>query len=418
MDYDKLGRTPIDEQNPAGKDVKYDEEFELVESEMSKLTSPSSASEIDWNLVSTTSYNILENKSKNILVAVYLSYAQYKLRGIDGLDDSVKVISDMLDNYWETLYPPKKRLKGRINAIEWWLGKISKDLEAIDDVVVESEKKDNLIANLKRIDDFLNEELDDSPLFYNLIKLLDIKLVTDTKEIKKEVVEEKVLKTPATPPKESREINLHVEDDFKATADSLSMLLGQMIEAKDYRAELFVANRAFTWLDIDSLPSSQKNITMLASPDIQEVEMLNALYKDKKYEDLLFSAESRITTYIFWLDLHYYVAESLKYLGENESSHVVYEQTQYFIRKLPNLQNLCFSDSMPFASKVTKKWLKPQESKIEILKTKKIEDEDTKIDSIDMLNEKMNSSLSVEEEVFNNIKICEFLLKGENETLF
>ena len=173
MDYTQLGITPIDEQNPAGEDVKYDEEFELVESELSKLTSPSSSGEIDWDMVAKTSHNILETKSKHILVAVYLSYALYKLRGIDGLNDGVKIIADMLENYWETLYPPKRRLKGRINAIEWWLGKISKDLEAMDDEVVQSDKKEILVANLERIDNFLNEAIDDAPLFFNLIKLLD-----------------------------------------------------------------------------------------------------------------------------------------------------------------------------------------------------------------------------------------------------
>jgi len=328
MDYTKLGITPINEQNPAGKDVKYDEDFELIESEMSKLTSPSASGLIDWNKIIKLSCTILQTKSKNLLIAVYLSYALYKQQGLDGLSDGVKVLADILEYYWETLYPPKKRLKGRINAVEWWLEKISKDLENLDDTLIQSDEKDNLIKNLHRIDDFLNEHLDNAPLFYNLIKLLDMKLLSDSQDkIQKEVIAKESVKSPSlsneTPKqvdKEPQKLSSNVEDDFKATINSLNILIGQMIEEKDYRSELFIINRAFAWLDIDEVPSSEKNMTMLPPPEAQEIELLNSLYDEKKYETLLWAAESRITTYLFWLDLHYFVAQSLKHLQHIEAS--------------------------------------------------------------------------------------------------
>lgn len=425
MDYTKLGITPINEQNPAGKDVKYDEDFELIESEMSKLTSPSASGLIDWNKIIKLSCTILQTKSKNLLIAVYLSYALYKQQGLDGLSDGVKVLADILEYYWETLYPPKKRLKGRINAVEWWLEKISKDLENLDDTLIQSDEKDNLIKNLHRIDDFLNEHLDNAPLFYNLIKLLDMKLLSDSQDkIQKEVIAKESVKSPSlsneTPKqvdKEPQKLSSNVEDDFKATINSLNILIGQMIEEKDYRSELFIINRAFAWLDIDEVPSSEKNMTMLPPPEAQEIELLNSLYDEKKYETLLWAAESRITTYLFWLDLHYFVAQSLKHLQHIEASQAVYEQTLYFIKKLPNLKNLTFSDSTPFATKRTKEWLKPKELKKEEVLITEEQKEEVDINSIDALNQKMNSCISVEEEVFYNIKICRFLLQNRNETL-
>ncbi|MEA1892868.1 MAG: type VI secretion system protein TssA [Campylobacterota bacterium] len=423
MNYEKLGITPIDEQNPAGEDVKYDEDFELIEAQISKLTSPSAASAIDWDIVSKLSYKILETKSKNILVSVYLSYALFKLRGIEGLVDSVKIVADMLENYWEIMYPPKRRLKGRVNAIEWWLGRISKDLENLGDVDIQSDAKTQLIDDLKRVDDFLNEKLEDAPLFYNLIKLLDMKLITPSEVIQEEIVEDvaqKIEQKKTTTPKSytpSSALSGDVEDDFKTSVNTLSILTGQMIESKDYRAELFMINRAFAWLDIEEVPSSEKSITMLPPPDTQEIELLNTLYKEKNYEALLWAAESRITTYYFWLDLHYYVAESLTNLSYHQASHVVYEQVSFFIKKLPNLQNLSFLDSTPFAKKATKKWLKSKELKKETASGAEENRDDSELDSIDKLNLQMNSCISVEDEVFYNIKICEFLLKNPNETL-
>lgn len=425
MDYTQLGIKPIDEKNLAGEDIKYDEDFELIQSEISKLISPSASNEIDWGRVSKLSYHILETKSKHLLVAVYLSYSLYKLRGIDGLNDGVLVLSDILENYWENLYPPKKRLKGRVNAIEWWIEKVSKDIENMDNLVVDESQKESLLSNLKKIDDFLNEKLDDAPLFYTLLKLLEMKLDVQKKEAISEASKENIspstTKTTVVENTSVKEIegkNLDAQDDFKYLTERLGVLLGQMIEEKDYRAELFISNRAFAWLDIDSLPSSQKNITMIPAPDAQEIEMLSSLYEQKNYEALLFSAESRISSYLFWLDLHYYVAKSLEHLEQIESSNIVYQQMQYFIKKLPNIQKLSFSDSMPFASEATKKWLEVKE--IESIQTKaqtKMLKDDIKIDSIDGLSEKMNSCKSIEEQVLYNIKICNYLLENKNETL-
>ncbi|NOR58843.1 MAG: type VI secretion system protein TssA [Sulfurimonas sp.] len=362
MDYSKLGITPINEQNPSGEDVKYDEDFELLEVEISKLTSPSAASGIDWDKVVELSSSILESKSKHILVAAYFSYGLFKKRSIDGLVDGVKVLADMIENYWESLYPPKRRIKGRVNAIEWWLNKVAQELENTESFEFDNDKKTDLIANLKRIDDFLNQELDDAPLFYNLIKLLDMKLTPQAEE-EQTIVEEKVVEKIPTQKsnKQTQTISKNVEQDFAATVNNLNMLTGQMVQAKDYRSELFMINRAFAWLDVDETPTSEKNITMLNPPDTQEIELLSKLYDEKNYEDLLWAAESRITTYLFWLDLHYYVAESLKNLNHTEVSDAINQQILYFTKKLPNLENLTFSDSTPFASKTTKKWLRSKE---------------------------------------------------------
>jgi len=429
MDYLKLGITPINEQNRAGEDVKYDEDFEKIESEISKLTSPSASNEIDWELVARLCENILQTKSKNLLVGVYLCYALFKVRGIDGLSDAITVLADLLENYWDVMYPPLRRIKGRINAIEWMLDKVSKEFENTQEIQTDTQKKDGFLTNLKRIDDFLNEQLEDAPLFYNLIKLADMKLVTSSAEIKQEEVQKEQIRQPEVQKEEieqkvvevKQSLSGDVEKDFKGVVSNLNLLVGQMIEAKDYRSELFVINRSFAWLDIDELPSSDKNITMLPPPDTQEMEILQKLYEEKEYEALLWAAESRITTYLFWLDLHFYVAQSLKNLGKNQAAQSVWQQTLYFVNKLPKLQNLSFSDSTPFAAKMTKKWLEVIEKKDNnVLKTtKKDIKTDLKCDSkgVDELCELIKSATSIEEEVLYNIEICRCLAENVNETL-
>ena len=194
-----------------------------------------------------------------------------------------------------------------------------------------------------------------------------------------------------------------------------------MVESKDYRSELFMINRAFAWLDIDEAPSSNKGVTMLPPPNTQEMEILQKLYEEKDYESLLWAAESRITTYLFWLDLHFYVAYSLKNLGFLQAHDVVLQQSIYFVKKLPKLPKLMFSDSTPFANKMTKKWLNSQENqtqqKSQKSETKKDLEIEYTIKDIDKLSDMMMGSRNVEDKVLYNIKICKSLVDNNNEIL-
>ena len=444
MDYTTLGKLPISEENPAGEDAKYDDAFEKVDAELSKLSSPSASNTVDWDLVVKLCEELLEHRSKHLLIAVYLSYALLRVRGIEGLNDGMMVLADLLENYWESMYPPLRRIKGRVNAIAWLLEKVTKFLENSENIETDSVTKEALLANLKRVDDFLNAQLEDAPLFYGLIKLADMKLVSrdDTVEEATPVQDqEPVVNTPSavTPevmqssssqakrtevPLSKPSLSGDREKDFEAMVNALNLLTGQMIETADYRSELFMINRAFAWLDIETLPVAQKGITMLPPPEDEEIELLQKLYDAKDYSTLLWAAESRITTYLFWLELHYYVAESLQQLGFKDASQMVLEQTRYFVRKLPGLQELSFSDKRPFANKKSKAWLKREEpfqgssqERVAASSPAKQEKPACDTEGIDRLSYLILHSGSVEEEVLYNIEMCRCLAKGSNAIL-
>ena len=433
MDYTTLGTLAISQENPAGDDVKYDEDFEKIESEIAKLSSPSESNAVDWELVVKLCEEILEHKSKNLLITVYLAYALFKLRGIEGLSDGVKVLADILENYWETLYPPLRRIKGRINAVQWLIDKVSKALENSDDIEIDTAKRDAFMADLKRVDAFLNDKLEDAPFFYNLIKLADMKLVSSeippakeepapAQEPRADVAPQVDTQTTVQKSTTAQPRTGDTEQDFKTMVNDLNILTGEMIEAQDYRSELFMINRAFAWLDVETLPTAQKQITMLPPPDAQEIELLQKLYDAKDHSALLWAAESRVTTYLFWLDLHYYVAESLRQLGFTQASDVVLQQTRYFVQKLPDLQELSFSDNTPFASKATKRWLHTEEqteTTTESAPTTTTELEEVTCDTkgIDRLSTLISQSRSVEQKVLYNIALCKCLATTDNTIL-
>ena len=110
MELLSLGKNPISEKKPEGDDVRFEPEFEELESEIKKLSSLTFSGGVDWDKIIKLSQNILSQKSKNLLVATYLSFALMKTRGLSGFADSVHVIRDLLDNFWDSMYPPIKSI--------------------------------------------------------------------------------------------------------------------------------------------------------------------------------------------------------------------------------------------------------------------------------------------------------------------
>jgi type VI secretion system protein VasJ len=121
MDLLSLGKDPISPDQPTGSDVRYDPEFESLQAEVDKLFSPSAVDRTDWKKVNDISIDILSTKSKDLLVACYLAVSQAHINQISGLADGLTIINDMVTVYWDALFPPKKRMRGRLGAIEFWI---------------------------------------------------------------------------------------------------------------------------------------------------------------------------------------------------------------------------------------------------------------------------------------------------------
>lgn len=118
MKVRELGQNPISPDNPSGNDAHYEPEFEQLQQEIDKLSIVSAAGDsTDWKKVTSLSVTILSEKSKDLLVAVYLVTGLTKTHGFEGFAVGVAFLKDLVENFWETMYPPKRRMRGRLNAL-------------------------------------------------------------------------------------------------------------------------------------------------------------------------------------------------------------------------------------------------------------------------------------------------------------
>jgi type VI secretion system protein VasJ len=66
MEIDSLGKDPIQPDQPAGSDVRYEPEYEQLQAEIDKLSSPSASGGIDWKKVNDLAVSILDKKCKDL----------------------------------------------------------------------------------------------------------------------------------------------------------------------------------------------------------------------------------------------------------------------------------------------------------------------------------------------------------------
>jgi type VI secretion system protein ImpA len=102
---------PIPGDNPAGDDLRYSPTYDQIKEARRAddlLDRGDWQREIktsDWDAVITTAVDALINKSKDLQIAAWLTEALIKTEGFDGLATGLKILTGLLKDYWEHLYP-------------------------------------------------------------------------------------------------------------------------------------------------------------------------------------------------------------------------------------------------------------------------------------------------------------------------
>ncbi|MEQ8396006.1 type VI secretion system protein TssA [Thalassobaculum sp.] len=143
-----LGRDPIPGPDPAGENVRYEEEFTRLEDEIGKMQSAGPAA-VDWPSVVSMASAILAGRSKDLLVASWLTVALNREEGMRGLAAGIDVIQGIVETYWEDCFPPIKRMRARVGAIEWIAERAGTSLA---DVTATSENAELIVQLFDAVD--------------------------------------------------------------------------------------------------------------------------------------------------------------------------------------------------------------------------------------------------------------------------
>ncbi len=381
-----IGKTPISDDAPTGIDVSYEDHFEALTDEIKKLSSPTAEGITDWELVNSLGVQILRDESKSLVVACYISVSLLYTDGLNGFAVGIHIIRDLLDSWWDTMYPPKKRKKGRVNILNWWDSKLREQLDGRDTETWSADNRQQMLDDINGIDELLADKLEDGPILRPLVNIVS-RLVDE--EAPEPVAEEEPASEEEKPSQESTQApqkqeptqttvpvsSLKANPAPKTAAETppvatgnededLSQGIGLLGRAathlfqKDHVNPLpYQINRLVAWSDINGLPPATNGASMVPPPDESVVSLLKGLYQSKNWPDLLEAAESRVRQHLFWLELSYYSCTALEKTGATLAAQAVSNDTRLFIQRIPGLELLRFNNDLKFASAPARNWL-------------------------------------------------------------
>jgi len=310
-----LGTKPIRAEAPAGEPARDTPEFEFLQAEIRKLEAPDQPT-VNWDGVAKAAHGILSNRSKDLLVASYLTVAEFETEGYAGLAAGLTVLGELLEHHWEGLFPEIKRMRGRAAAFEWLNERGARAIER-GGKRLEAETIQRALELVTALDDKSGSLLDMPPLLGELRRALE------------EVIR-------------------------------LGDLCAGWLRANDPTEPFgYRFLRMLYWRELKECPPHEDGITVLPDFDTAALENLEQLQSAGEYPSVLEQAEVLFAGAPLWLDLTRQTVQALEAQGKDyaPAAEAVVLELAAMLKRVPDLVKLKTSGGVPFADEATKKWI-------------------------------------------------------------
>jgi type VI secretion system protein VasJ len=388
--FDALGTLPIPGENPAGTDAKYEPEYGAVLTEIEKLSFSGQGAVVSWPTVEEQTAVILKNKSKDLQIAAYLGVALWHNRGLDGMLAGVRVLAGLLREFWQTAYPPVTRMRGRVNALDWWHERSSAFLHepATRDASLDADLQKKLLEALADLDGLVGTLLPAAMPLHDLISAVRGLPVGSSGPAPDSEQSEPEPPSPpdppaepaATPPADAPSSPSHASQaeparqapaPIAADADDPAVLRRRFVEAgQAYLAGARRDNpadptpwrllRLILWGGILAVPQAEDNRTQLPTPDMTSITAERRALHAGNALEMAFAAEEVFAVAPFCLDAQFVAYKALTLLGERyaKAAEAIEDESARFTARLPGVEKLRFADGAPFAEPETVTWLR------------------------------------------------------------
>jgi type VI secretion system protein ImpA len=131
---------PVSPERPCGDDLAFSSEIDAIvrarqadDPSLEQGAWVTELKEADWKFVARQCAGLIEKRSKDLQLAVWLAEAGVKTGGVRGLADSLDLIAALCDRYWDGLYPlpDEDGFERRIGNLAWVAARIASWLRAV-----------------------------------------------------------------------------------------------------------------------------------------------------------------------------------------------------------------------------------------------------------------------------------------------
>lgn len=382
MDITALAASPVSESSPAGADAKYEPEYEALTAEIGKLSSVSQSSPISWQAVADNGAVILAQKSKDISVAAYMAVALIHTDGAQGFLDGVKLLRGICENFWDDAFPPKAKLRRRLNAYEWWHERALEQLRKDGQPPVSAALSAEMTEAVGELDSLIGGLMDEAQPLRDIKEAIRaIPLLPEEKPKEPEPQAAPAPEPPREEPAPQPQVQAAPEPPRPApapspapqaaqTGDTAAALSAFVEAARNYayalRAEdpanylAWQLPRVALWGKITALPPDDgTGQTMVPPPDMERVEAAERLLAGKNWLKAATAADDLFQSYPLCIDLQRIADEALANLGPSFAAARarLRAETAAFVGRLPGLTALSYDGGIPFVSPATRAWL-------------------------------------------------------------
>ena len=382
MDITALAASPVSESSPAGADAKYEPEYEALTAEIGKLSSVSQSSPISWQAVADNGAVILAQKSKDISVAAYMAVALIHTDGAQGFLDGVKLLRGICENFWDEAFPPKAKLRRRLNAYEWWHERALEQLRKEGQPPVSAALSAEMTEAVGELDSLIGGLMEEAQPLRDIKEAIRaIPLLPEEKPKEPEPQAAPASEPPREEPAPQPQLQAASEPPRPApspapapqaaqTGDTAAALSAFVEAARNYayalRAEdpanylAWQLPRLALWGKIAALPPDDgTGQTMVPPPDMDRVEAAERLLAGKNWLKAATAADDLFQSYPLCIDLQRIADEALANLGPSFAAARarLRAETAAFVGRLPGLTALSYDGGIPFVSPATRAWL-------------------------------------------------------------
>lgn len=377
-----LAVSGVSKQCPGGRNVRLEPLFEKIENEIAKLDSLTNESPLQWSLVANWCEQILNEQSKDILVACYLGRALCHSNLIVGLVAGLVVHIRLVERFWQDCYPPLKRYRGRAAAYNWWVDQCAALLESHQFTIGDLENL-RLVANLlKELDELLQDRFEkDAPTFNEMAQQLQRRissLETEKKARQRQNNRNKAKSQtpPAGGPIRAPDHSLspvnpsglqsviqsdrELKNYYRTIQEQLRTVSDYLLRRNIADPEAYRINRFLSWLGISQLPPATNLVTQLRPPPKEKLQHYESLLAANQLGQLIPEVENSLAKSPYWLDGQRLVHQALSQLNYSDAAQTVSRSLANFLNRVPKVEELKFADQTPFADAETRRWLQQE----------------------------------------------------------
>ncbi|MCO8170775.1 type VI secretion system protein TssA [Pseudomonas sp. 21LCFQ02] len=360
--YLEIAELAISERSFVGEDVRFCAEFEALEQEIAKAQSLHAGQRVDWLLVLERSEALLRNQSKDLRVAVWLTWALYQRESFVGLLAGIGMLEQLCSRHWASVHPLKPRT--RCAAINWLLNRLDPLLGDKIAVGEQLELFRRLLTLLEALDRLFSEQLGTAaPLLLPLCRRLAamIQRAQDNRPAVGvvEAVTTQVRQAASQWLAPSAEVSSHkqAQQSLRNLQEQAGPLCRWWLQSKacDFRAVHL--SRSLLWLPVQTLPERNGEVTAVRGLAAEQLADYHKRFADGGYADLLIDLEHSLSQAPFWLDGQRMVWQCLEQLNADLAMRAVELHLALLLQRLPALAQLRFQDGRPFVDPATSLWI-------------------------------------------------------------